>query len=62
MRPGLRSQGDAKCSDEPRDRGTDGDTARTRTASTAQTRPMFERLAVSVRAEYELEVSGCASG
>jgi len=40
MRPGLRSQGDARCSDEPRDRGTDGDTARTRTASTAQTRPM----------------------
>ena len=61
MRPGLRPQGDAKCSDEPRDRGTDGDTARTRAASTAQTRPMFERSAVSVRAEYELQVSGGAS-
>lgn len=53
MRPGSRSQGDGGCSDEPRDRGTDGDTARTRAASTAQTRPMFERSAVSVRAEYE---------
>jgi hypothetical protein len=54
MRPVGRSQGDAECSDEPRDRGTDGDTARTRAASTAQTRPMFEQSAVSVRAECEL--------
>jgi len=54
MCPGSRSQGDAKCSDEPRGRGADGDTARTRAASTAQTRPIFERLAVSVPAEYEL--------
>ena len=54
MRSGLRSQGDAKCSDEPRDRGTDGDTARpVRQARHRHGRCSSGRL-VSVRAEYEL--------
>ena len=53
MRAGLRSQEDAKGLDEPRDRRTGGDTARTRAAGTAQTRPMFERSAVSARAADE---------
>jgi hypothetical protein len=54
VRAGLRSQEDAKGLDEPRDRGTGGNAARTRAACTAQTRPMFERSAVSVRAVGEL--------
>ena len=54
VRAGLRSQEDAKGLGEPRDRRTGGDTVRTRAVCTAQTRPMFERSAVSARAVDEL--------